>query len=170
MVFESDPEKRINVGQLKQLIFQCSHFSAPAQQLPPSPPQSPRSIDDLSSISSNGSVDSSDSYGSQPSLGSSRSSLSDGSDFSVDSPMELEPDFRSDVPVTNNAPAQRQVPQPNLQQYVLPSHQPFPSQFFASPAKQNPCDQPWIYDHPYEQVHPMAPLQPVFHPYYHGQY
>lgn len=168
MVFESDPEKRINVGQLKQLIFQCSSFSAPAQQLPPSPPQSPCSIDDLSSISSNGSVDSSDSYGSQPSLGSSRSSLSDESDFSVDSPMELEPDFRGDVLVANNAPAQRQFLQPNLQQYVLPSNQLFPSQFF-NPTKQSSCDQPWIYDQQCEQGYPVAQLQPIFHPYYHGQ-
>jgi len=171
MVFESDPEKRIKVGQLKQLIVQCPSFSAPPQQLPPSPPQSPCRIEDLASVSSNGSIDSSDSYGSSnASMSSSVSSLSDGSDSSgYESPMEFEPESRCGVPAPNNGPAQRQVPQLKLQQYVLPSQQPFQSQYYAAPAKHNPCDQPWIYDHPYEQVHPVAPVQPLFHPFYHYQ-
>ncbi|KAF8852876.1 kinase-like protein, partial [Acephala macrosclerotiorum] len=41
MIFESDPKERINVSQLKQLIYQCSSFSAPIQQALPTPPQSP---------------------------------------------------------------------------------------------------------------------------------
>ncbi|TVY84236.1 Negative regulator of sexual conjugation and meiosis [Lachnellula suecica] len=158
MVFESDPEKRITVAHLKQLIFQCSSFSTPPppQQLA-TPPQSPRSV------SSNGSSDSYD----NESMTSSTSSLSDDSDFSgCDSPMEFDPDVRDEAPMVDNGPTPRH-PQLNLQQYVLPP----PQSFYPSHAKQSFCDQPWVYESQYEQMHPMFPVQPVFHaPFYAYRY
>jgi serine/threonine protein kinase len=65
-IFESDPKERIDVSQLKQLIFQCSSFSAPIQQEAlPTPPQSPcsytedvfeNSLSDDGSVSDDGSL------------------------------------------------------------------------------------------------------------------
>ncbi|TVY25066.1 Negative regulator of sexual conjugation and meiosis [Lachnellula hyalina] len=161
MVFESDPQKRITVGQLKHLICQCPGFSAPVQpqQLPP---QSPTSR----SVSSNSS---SDSYGSSnESMVSSTSSISsDGSDFSAcDSPMDIEQDFRGDVPVATNGPNQRHPPQVK-QTYVIPSHSDFQQQYYQGPTKQNSLEQPWIYDTSYDQVPPMCQALPAFHSAFH---
>lgn len=168
MVFESDPEKRITVGHLKHLIFHCPNFSAPPQ-LPtpsqlPTPPQSPRSFNDLSSVSSSGSVDSNASYGSSnESMSSSASTNSDDSDFSCDSPMEFEPEIRSDSPITLDGPTQQHAAQAKVQQYVLPPQLDFQKPFYCASAKQFSYDQPWVYDHSYDQVHTVSQIPP-FHP------
>ena len=107
MIFESNPEDRISVSQLKRRIQHCSRFSA-AQQLS-TPVSSP-----ITSVSDNGS------------LPETCASLSDiGSDsgydsMESDSPSDEEECFEVDMPISPLRPA---VPfaHPQTQQYVLPS-------------------------------------------------
>ncbi|TVY17397.1 Negative regulator of sexual conjugation and meiosis [Lachnellula arida] len=165
MVFESDPQKRITVSELKHFIFHCPGFSAPVQA-----PQLPTQSSSSRSVSSNGS---NDSYGSSnESMVSSTSSISsNGSDFSAcDSPrMDVEQDFRGDAPVAANGPTQRHVPHVK-QTYVIPSHSDF-QPYCQGPTKHNSYEQPWIYDVSYDQAHSMCQVMPPYHPGFpQGQY
>jgi serine/threonine protein kinase len=107
MIFESNPEDRITVSQLKRRIQHCSRFSA-NQQLP-TPVASP-----TSSISDNGS------------LPESCATLSDiGSDsgydsMESDSPSDEEESFEVDSPISSQRAAVA-FAHPQTQQYVLPS-------------------------------------------------
>lgn len=108
MIFESNPEDRITVSQLKRRIQLCSRFSAP-QQLP-TPPASP-----VSSASDNGSLP--ESCGTLSDVGSDPGYESMESDSSSDEGERL----HADTPETQQPDAPFAHAQ--VQQYVLPSQE-----------------------------------------------
>lgn len=143
MIFERNPENRINVSELKRRIFECPRFSAPLQQLP-SPPMSPLSppADEYESVSDDGSImsDEGSLTGSCSTLSDSDSEGSDSYDSGYDSregspEMEDQQCFQAcqnNIPPANtsNRVAPQHIqrpanPAPFLQQrqqaYVLPS-------------------------------------------------
>ncbi|KAF4634172.1 hypothetical protein G7Y89_g3930 [Cudoniella acicularis] len=159
MIFESNPEDRITVSQLKQLIFHCPNFSSPPQpqyQLP-SPPQSPQAHQfDVSSVSSNDSVGSSNaSYESDDSMTSSGSSVSDGSD--VSSQASDDSAICSIVDQEPSVPERSPLASITNQQYSLPPQE-FHGNYYSKP---NPCYQSWGYEHHYEPYHVVPQVQPA---------
>lgn len=171
MIFESNPEKRITVSELKNLIFHCSSFSAPPQPQPQfqlaTPPQSPHSAYfDASTVSSGSSNLSYDSD--EGSMLSSGSSSSDDSDFSTcDSPasdmseMDVEPrkvsESRSPSAPRQTAAARRQPEA--TQHYALPPQELHGNNYVK------PCYQGWAYEHQYDQFHTVSHVQPaIFYP------
>jgi serine/threonine protein kinase len=120
MIFESNPEKRISVSELKVRIRACQTFTTTQTQLPISPPQSPIFSGNVSqgsalSFEEDGSVisDASD----EGSLTGSCSTLSD-----------LDSDSLSEVGDSGYAtdPEEEQqaaVVQPPVQQFIFPTQQ-----------------------------------------------
>jgi hypothetical protein len=139
MIFESNPDERITVSQLKRRIQHCSRFSA-AQHLA-TPVSSP-----TSSVSDNGS------------LPETCATLSDvGSDsgydsMESDSPSDEDECFEVDTPVSPQRPA---VPFafPQTQQYVLPSQDIY--------ARAGPAPEKAVVSHPY-MVHHNTWIQSWF--------
>ncbi|CAG8982791.1 hypothetical protein HYALB_00001072 [Hymenoscyphus albidus] len=175
MIFESNPEKRITVSELKNLIFHCPSFSAPPPPQPQfsmaTPPQSPQSAYfDASTVSSNVSSGSSNlSYDSdEGSMLSSGSSSSEDSDFSTcDGPasdiseMDLESRDSSENDVSSTTrqavPSRRQLD--TTQQYALPPQEIHGNNFVK------PCYQNWAYEQQYDQFHTASHVQPaIFYP------
>jgi serine/threonine protein kinase len=159
MVFESNPEDRITVSQLKELIFRCQSFSAPPQQQYqlPTPPHSPQAHQfDVTSISSNDSVGSSNaSFDSDDSMTSSDSSVSDDSDVSSQASDDSAICLNMDEPVV--VPEKSQLATISNQQYSLPPQE-FHGSYYAKPV---PCYPTWGFEHQYEQYHSMPHVQPV---------
>lgn len=108
MIFESNPEDRITISQLKRRIQLCSRFSAP-QELP-TPPTSP-----VSSASDNGSLP--ESCATLSDVGSDPGYESMESDSSSDEGECLQPDVLQ---------TQQPSAPPQVQQYVLPSQEVYP--------------------------------------------
>jgi len=180
MIFASNPEERITVGQLRLRILQCSSFSAPPQQQLSTPPQSPRQAacnpecPEPSPISFDSSDDGSISSD-EGSLISSCSTLSDNTDCdSGYESMDQEPDSFDIVNPVGQPKVQRPVvPTPFTHQaYVLPSQQDFNGNPWGVPAKPSP----WTYQNwgnpyeqqQYEQMHAVPqhvhPVYPHAHP------
>jgi hypothetical protein len=164
MIFARNPEERITVGQLKYRISQCSSFSAPPQQLLPTPPQSPLQVafEPESPVSSPPSIsfDCSDDGSISSDEGSLISSFSTLSDDNTDSDSGYESMDSESYEIVNPDPVgqpkvQRPVdPTPfSPQQYVLPSQQEYNGNpFYGVPPKPSL----WTYQtqnwgHPYEQ-------------------
>jgi serine/threonine protein kinase len=164
MIFARNPEERITVGQLKYRISQCSSFSAPPQQLLPTPPQSPLQVafEPESPVSSPPSIsfDCSDDGSISSDEGSLISSCSTLSDDNTDSDSGYESMDSESYEIVNPDPVgqpkvQRPVdPTPfSPQQYVLPSQQEYNGNpFYGVPPKPSL----WTYQtqnwgHPYEQ-------------------
>jgi len=164
MIFERDPERRINIYDLKQRIVNCRQFSISQMATPPqSPSFSPVYDSPCSSISGSSISD-------EGSLTDSVTTLSDsGSDSGYDSMEESEEFFEVDSPVDQQ---HRPTAPVNKQQYVLPSQdftypRSMPAQKPVVPshpyvAPNNPWLQAWFSNgHPYAQA-PHVPQ--VFHP------
>lgn len=164
MIFESSPEDRITVSQLKRRIQHCSRFSA-AQHLATPVPSPPSSVSDSGS------------------LPETCATLSDvGSDSGYDSMESDSPDeecFEVDTPISPTRPA---VPfaLPQTQQYVLPSQDVY-GRSGAAPEKavisnpylvQNSWIQSWFsngYSFRQPQVAPQA-FHPTPYPPYPSHY
>ncbi len=198
MIFESDPKERIDVSQLKQLIYQCSSFSAPIQQQLPTPPQSPcsytedvfeDSLSDDGSVSDDGSLtgscstvsdtDSEASYDGcdiPPYTVQRTPSQADSGYESVDESLKPEPE----LPAVNPEVSPRvqrpavQAPPCTTPSYVLPQPQEYTNPWGVAKAQANPNPwyQPWSnpYEHQYEQVHAVSHVQPYPHPAFYASH
>ncbi|CZR61776.1 related to VHS1-protein kinase involved in G1/S transition [Phialocephala subalpina] len=194
MIFESDPRERINVSQLKQLIYQCSSFSAPVQQALPTPPQSPcsytedifeNSLSDDGSVSDDGSLtgscstvsdtDSEASYDGcdiPPYTVQRTPSRADSGYESVEESLKPESESAATVnpevsPRVQQRPA---APAPcTTPSYVLPQPQEYTNPWGVAKTtpSPNPWYQPWStnpYEQQYEQVHAVSHVQSYPHP------
>lgn len=190
MIFERNPENRITVSELKQRIMACSRFSAPPQQLLPTPPTSPRSapVDEYESLSDDGSI-----MSDEGSLTGSCSTLSDSDSDSSDSGSDSGYGSREGSPELDQEcleacacppqPAQRPAnPAPLVQPtYVLPAQE-YQGNPWGQAAKPNPWMQSmqhWghPYDRQFEQlnavhVHPAPAVyhHPALYPSHHHQF
>jgi serine/threonine protein kinase len=166
MIFERNPERRINIRDLKERIRNCRQFSVSQMATPPqSPCFAPQYNSPLSSISDDGT---SSTISDEGSLIGSTSSLSEdsGSDSGYDSMESDSEDTFEIISKDESRPAHTY----HRQQYVLPSQEysyaaPFPSQ---KPVVHNPyvAPSPWLQawfstGYPYSQA-PHVPQ--VFHP------
>jgi hypothetical protein len=170
MIFERDPERRINIGDLKKRINNCRQFSVSQMATPPqSPLFAPEYDSPFSSISDDGT---SSTMFDDGSLTGSASTLSDdsvhdsGSDSGYDS---MESDSEDTFEVISKDESRPTAPY-NRQQYVLPSQEysypaPLPAQ---KPVVHNPyvAPSPWLQawfsnGYPYTQAQHVPQ---VFHP------
>lgn len=173
MIFESNPKERIDVSQLKQLIYQCQTFSAPIQQTSlPTPPQSPcsytedvfeDSFSDDGSISDDGSL-----TGSCSTVSDTDSEASyDGCDTTTYTVQRTSSQADSGYESLEECPPKAE-PEPAA---ILNPEVPFRVQ---RPAAQAPCTQPsYVLPQPQEytnpwgvaKVHPSPSPNPWYQPW-----
>jgi serine/threonine protein kinase len=175
MVFESNPEDRITVSQLKTLIYHCQSFSRQEFSLP-SPPQSPGNSHYASNVCSNSSGSSDSDYDSDGSdarsMCSSGSSSSDDSDNSecrspepFHSPMDVEIEVAEKQAPQEPVMAQRRQPLSDVtnQQYQLPNQEFHGTSY----SKSSHHGYSHLYESQYVDQFYAGQAPQIFHPFHH---